>query len=157
MGRIVPTIEEVMGRGKLSVDGCLEWQGALQKQGYGSVKFSRKHWLVHRLSYAYTHGGIPKGLQVQHLCNNTKCFNPSHLTVGTHTENIRYAVLTNNFAETCVRGEDNHKAKLSYNDVRDIRRLRDQGATLVGIAEKFEVAHSTVGRACSRKTWAHVA
>lgn len=60
--------------------GCWIWHGG-QVDGYG-----RAHWprgLVmtpHRFTYVWSYGGHARGLNVDHLCNESLCCNPTHLT-----------------------------------------------------------------------------
>ena len=45
---------------------------------------------IHRLAYEAHHAEpIPDDLDVLHTCNNTECFNPEHLYLGTDTDNAR--------------------------------------------------------------------
>lgn len=81
--------------GELHLDGdpCWLWTGA---QGgpptgrYGYIQRGRRGEglaRVHRLSYEWTHGPIPDGLEPDHLCGHTLCVNPAHLEAVTGREN----------------------------------------------------------------------
>jgi hypothetical protein len=48
---------------------------------------------VHRVAYElWVEQPIPKGLQIQHLCNERLCCNPAHLVAGTASENARHMI-----------------------------------------------------------------
>lgn len=68
------------------VSGCWNWNGSTSR-GYGHKKLKGKGRLAHRLSYQLFNGEIPAGLQVMHKCDNRKCINPDHLTLGTNRDN----------------------------------------------------------------------
>lgn len=61
--------------------GCWEYSGTINSDGYGQVMISRKHHKTHRLVYQHFIKEIPIGLELDHLCRNRKCSNPSHLEV----------------------------------------------------------------------------
>lgn len=68
---------------------CIEWSKGTDRYGYGLVKYNGKMRLVHRVAYEVYHGVCPDGLHVLHSCDNPKCYNPAHLSLGTHLDNMR--------------------------------------------------------------------
>lgn len=55
-----------------------------------------------------------------------------------------------------LRGEANHRAKLTESDVLKIRALRQQGLSTSEIANQFSVGKSMVSHICTRRCWTHI-
>ena len=66
-----------------SFSSCWSWTGAGEgANGYGRFRFGgkgSKTGMAHRASYAALVGPIATGLQLDHLCRNRRCVNPTHL------------------------------------------------------------------------------
>lgn len=71
--------------GEVSTRDCVEWDGALHRDGYGRV--GKKRIALHRLVWEENFGTIPEGLCVLHRCDNPSCINVDHLFLGTQRDN----------------------------------------------------------------------
>lgn len=69
---------------------CWLWKGAKHNwKGYGRVTINRRRYLAHRYAYHLWVGGLIDGLEIDHLCRNTRCVNPQHLEQVTPEEHTR--------------------------------------------------------------------
>ena len=63
---------------------CIVWTGAANRRGYGCLYLGGMRLSPHRLAYELSHGQIPDGLEIDHLCRSPPCINPVHLEAVTH-------------------------------------------------------------------------
>lgn len=130
--------------------GCWEWTGLIMDNGYGRVGVAGRLWSAHRYAYEQLVGPIPAGLCVCHRCDNRACVNPEHLFIGTHADNM--ADMVRKGRQTL--GSVNRGAKLTEEQVRDIRDRLHAGETRRCLAREFGVSSTAVDSIVSGKTWA---
>ena len=91
-------------------NGCWEWQGSKDRDGYGRILMPNGSALrVHRASFQEFRGPIPDGYVIDHLCRNRACCNPNHLEPVTIKENtLRGEGVTaiKKRQTECIRGHD---------------------------------------------------
>ena len=137
--------------------GCMEYQGAKFRSGYGNFRWSGyRNVGAHRAMYELTVGPVPDGLRVLHRCYNPPCCNPEHLFIGTQAENMADKARKGRRATPEAfghPGESNPSAKLTEDDVRSIR-ASDEGPTL--LAQRYGVSVVSICNVRSRRTWKHV-
>lgn len=69
-------------------NGCWEWQGYINPGGYGNFGSGNgKVILTHRWTYQRFSGPLIEGMEIDHLCRNTRCCNPEHLEQVTRQVN----------------------------------------------------------------------
>lgn len=92
-----PLRERLLRAIKVEESGCWEWQSWLNDGGYGRLHIQKEDGagryivLAHRASYEEFVGHIPDGAILMHSCDNRKCINPDHLSVGDYSLNLREA------------------------------------------------------------------
>ena len=130
--------------------GCWQWVGLTDEDGYGRIGVKRTMLGAHRVSWEFHRGAIPEGLCVLHTCDNPACMNPDHLFLGTNQENTHDRYLKGRSAA----GENNGNAKLSRQEVRDIRKLSSTGrCTRKELASRFNVTSKMIGYIVRRQNW----
>src|SRR5262252_1558526 len=85
--------ERFVSKIRVRRNGCWQWMGSFRSGGYG-VAWSRREYRAvgaHRLAYEHFIGEIPNRLEIDHLCRNRWCVNPTHLEIVTRGENTKRA------------------------------------------------------------------
>lgn len=135
-------------------DTCWIWAGFVSPHGYGSFNGGRSnhHVRAHRFAYALIHGPIQVGLRVCHSCDNKKCVRPDHLFLGTDKENMQDASTKGRMA----RGEKHWNTRLVADEVRAIRRAREEHVPIRRLAAQYKTTPTTIIRIAKRQTWRHI-
>lgn len=145
-----PLAERLWRRVEKMPSGCWEWRGYTDKNtGYGQIgaEGEKKILLTHRAAWMVTNGPIPDGLHVCHRCDNRPCCNPDHLFLGTPTDNMQDAKAKGR--NRWMEGEASPNAKLTDEQVREIRRRYRPYVNAVEIAEEFGISRSYVSHLCT--------
>ena len=148
---------------------CWIWTGGVDAHSYGSIAVGRTMIRAHRMSWNVHVGPVPDGLNVLHRCDNPPCVNPAHLWLGTQKDNARDRERKGRgnqvkgerhglrlHPERVARGSRHHAAKIDETTVREIRRSRDSGDSLLTIAKRFGLHFGTVSKIVHRRLWKHV-
>jgi hypothetical protein len=136
---------------------CWLWSASVfAKLGYGMFYLGQRQLEAHRYSWELHNGEIPAGMWVLHRCDNRLCVNPGHLFLGTPADNVADCKKKGRQA----RGEKNSRAKLTEEQVREIRRRYERGwrtAQSGGVlAREFGVSPSTISQIVRGKHWKHI-
>lgn len=75
------------------LSSCWLWRASVTDKGYGQIWWAplRRPEGSHRVAWMLTRGPIPRGQEVMHSCDVPKCCNPTHISLGTHGDNMRDA------------------------------------------------------------------
>ena len=136
---------------------CWLWFGSHTKRGYGTTSLGRRRYVyAHRLMFELFVG--PPGDEfVLHRCDTPECVNPDHLFLGTLFDNMQDAARKGRTRSmlTAERtaGECNVKAKLTADQVREIRQSSESN---IPLAERYGVTNSLIGQIRRRQIWRHV-
>lgn len=132
---------------------CWPWTGSRLKSTHGRVYREGRLWVASRVAWELTKGPIPEGMDVCHTCDFGACCNPSHLFLGTHTDNMQDKEVKRRGNHAC--GERQSLAKLTTDAVRKIRKMAGRKPN-AAIAKDFGVTEATISKVIRRDTWAHV-
>lgn len=130
---------------------CWYWTGGKDRDGYGFARHDGKVRYAHRVSYMRYVGPIPEGMHVCHSCDEPSCVNPAHLWLGTHYDNMRDMYTKGR--RLAASGERHSSAKLTSNQVREIRSKIACGHKQKNIAKEYGIGQSHVSMIGHGKIW----
>jgi hypothetical protein len=150
-------------------DACWPWLGCIFKNaGYGCVSFKKKLVGTHRVAWSLVNGDIPAGMWICHRCDNRICCNPAHLFLGTPRDNVLDMIAKGRGVPPAgdghwmrknagaQAGDSNFNAKLTADDVEQIKRWLVAGMKTTAIARVFNVSGPTISLIASGTNWAAV-
>jgi len=145
---------------------CLEWNGTLDKAGYGRIHVKKHHetgtgrnFFAHRVNYAIETGEILDPDEfILHQCHNRLCCNVDHFEIGNHSANMDDLANSRRIA-----GENNPRSKVSQADVYEILELYYYGdidnnnpytvKELVSLFSDTGITSSAINDIVSGRTW----
>lgn len=145
--------------------GCWLWLGPTIDPGYAWIRdprrpIDRRHGnrcYIHRIVCEAVYGPMRPDLLTRHKCDVFGCVNPAHVIPGTHLDNLMDCISRGRFPS--VAGEANPRAKITDDDVREIRlvpngRKGDRIAT--SLAMRYGVSESLIWQIRRRAIWGTV-
>lgn len=132
---------------------CWLWLGSVSS-GYGRFSFKGESVLAHRVSWFLAHDFYPpKDKEICHSCDNPACVNPSHLWIGTHTDNMKDC--KNKRRNSLIRpvGENHGNARLKDREVIEIRNSSEKGVVL---ARRYKVSTQLISKVRKNEIWKHL-
>lgn len=146
--KAVPYEQRIAGRTERMPSGCLEWRGAVGRNGYGKLVFRGRVTSAHRVAYELAHGPIPQGQLVLHRCDNRVCLEPAHLYLGDHAQNMRDMDERGRRARGRAAG-----GKLTPEEVIAIRNALATGAVGRHLAKQYGVSTAQISLIKNHKQW----
>lgn len=133
-------------------DQCWPWTASTIK-GCGQFEVQNHCIRSPRVAYYIGYGKWPE-VNACHTCDNPLCCNYHHIFDGTQMQNIEDARQKGRI----YRGERHYKAKLTENDVREIRILLQQRPKLAfrEIGRRYKVDGKAISGIAYNMTWKHV-
>ena len=166
--KVTPIIDRYLAKVDKSggPDACWLWTGSTNK-GYGQLgagpcppgvaRNSRKPIKAHRFAYELENGAIPDGMNVLHGCDAPRCCNPRHLFLGTQADNMRDMDTKGRRVTPDRRGERHGRARLTDDDVRQIRAIYAAGTmSQTELGRLFKVTQVQISSIVRRESWSHV-
>lgn len=131
-GVLKKPLKEQFETDTLKESGCWVWQKGKSLRDNG-VNVS-----VQRLAFREFIGPLPDDQVVSTTCKNPKCVNPEHL----------YLANKGSFAKSS-------NAKLTEDDVREMRKMHEEGKTLPELVRAFGLTYASISAIVKRKSWSH--
>ncbi len=133
---------------------CWPFIGAIMPSGYGKFYLSRtKPMRAHRAAWEMVNGPIFSGAHVLHSCDNPACCNPAHLRLGTHADNMADMYKRGRRDHSKIRGEKNGAARLTAEQVAEIRKRLKADESQRALGRAFGVNKSTIARIEHGRSW----
>lgn len=116
---------------------CIEHNQATLR--YGSSCYKGRKAYMHRIAYCKAHGlelEDIEGQVVRHSCDNMRCYNAEHLSLGTQQDNIN---------DMTTKGRHG-RIKFTDEQVAEVRRLHGLGVKQTDLTKQFGISRAHVSK-----------
>ena len=134
-------LQEILTNTIVTSTGCMEWQGYIGTDGYGSVAILKKYKHAHLHVWEILHNELTQNIHVLHKCDNRKCINPEHLFLGTHQDNVKDMVSKGRQAV----GGNHGKCKIHGEKKRQLIEMAKKGVLYKEIACQLNLNETYIG------------
>lgn len=135
---------------------CWVWTHSVNEHGYGTIRPTGKRsgppLKAHRVSAQLAGMDIAHRV-VRHACDNPPCVNPAHLLTGAQIDNVHDMHERGRGNIGAVNGQ----AKLTDDQVLEIRAKLTEGIPGNMLAAEYNVGQATISQIKTAKRWRHLA
>lgn len=135
--------ERIAANSHMTESGCVVWDGAVYRNGYGKIKYHGKTTQVHRALYDELYGPLPPRVFITQTCGNRRCGNIDHLKMVTPKQSAIATV------------QKGHKTNTRLN-IHLAAAIRMDPRPLATIAEAYDIGVQTVRQIKNETAWSHV-
>lgn len=146
--------DRLLWRRSIDASGCWLWMGHRTPRGYGILMVRGGSRRVHRVAYTTFVGPIPAGCEVCHRCNVPACFNPEHLYVALHHQNMLDAARDGLILKR--KGEKHPNALFTDAQALEVKWCARHGVNHRELALAYAVDRSTISAINRGVNWPHV-
>lgn len=132
---------------------CWPWTASVNQHGYGRFKERGTAQNASRIAWQIANDQRLLDWVARHTCDNPICCNPAHIISGTQRDNVLDAKARGRGRNFSAKGAENPRAKLSDQDVAEIRRRIAAGDGDRAIAADFPVTAAMIWRIRRGKSW----
>lgn len=134
-------------------DECWPWTAGFRtiRSDYGTFHLQRHDWLASRVAFFISTRIDPAELWVLHSCDNPRCVNPAHLSLGSAKENARQMFERGRSYDRV--GEGNPRAKLTARQVKEMRVAYRDGKPMRQLAAFYGIGQTQASRIVRGESW----
>lgn len=137
---------------------CIDHGRSGTRGGYAQRMHRGRPRYVHRLVYADAHGldEATMGGVVMHSCDNPRCINIAHLSLGTQQENVQDCLRKGRHRTNPTRADASGQAKLTWALVDSLRAEYVPGCRAHGaraMARRYGLNQTRVSEVLRNECW----
>lgn len=126
---------------KITESGCWIWMGSMDTQGYGQIRRGSRPGKLR-----YTHrvmSDAVEGKEAMHICDIPACCNPTHIVLGSHSDNMQDMIRKGRGVHKQPTGE-NSKMTMFKDSV--IEAIKNSTTTRAETAKTYGCSTSLVAK-----------